>query len=88
MPVHTPKYDIPLDVLLLGTDMSSLKYKLTQRERHLDQLGGPLRMRPFHYTKTGLTPTITLNVGNLSVEFLLVGTCVRGRPLLSDLKEL
>ena len=39
-------------------------------------------MRPFHCTQTGLTPAITPNVGNSSVEFLLVGTCVRARPLL------
>ena len=40
-------------------------------------------MRPFHCTQTGLTPAITPNVGNSSVEFLLVGTCVRARPLQS-----
>ena len=34
---------------------------------NLDQLGGPLRMRPFHCTSTGLTPAITPNVGNSSV---------------------
>ena len=45
-------------------------------------------MRPFYCTKTGLTPAITPNVGNSSVEFLLVGTCVRARTFSNNLNSL
>ena len=44
-------------------------------------------MRPSHCTETGLTPVITPNVGNSSIEFLLVGTCICARPLLSFLNN-
>ena len=38
-------------------------------------------MRPFHCSSVGLTPAITPNVGNSTVQFLVVGTCVRASPL-------
>ena len=46
-----------------------------------DHEGGSSRVRPFHCTTAGLTPTITPNVGNSRASFLLVGDCVRAIPL-------
>ena len=46
-----------------------------------DHEGGSSRVRPFHCTSVGLTPTITPNVGNSNASFLLVGDCVRAIPL-------
>ena len=40
----------------------------------------PLKVRPFHCTWIGLNLAITPNVGNSSVEFLVVRACVRARP--------
>ena len=54
---------------------------LTWCERYFDHVVSPLRMRPSHCTSTGLTPAITPNVGNSSVYFLVVGTCVCACPL-------
>ena len=45
-----------------------------------DHEGGSSRVRPFHCTSVGLTPTITPNVGNSRASFLLVGDCVRAIP--------
>ena len=45
------------------------------------------RARLFHCTRTGLTPAITANVGNSTVQFLVVRVCVRAHPLLCKIKK-
>ena len=54
---------------------------LTWRGSKSDQRGVSSRARLFHCTQIGLTPAITANVGNSTVQFLVVGACVRARPL-------
>ena len=49
-------------------------------EVNRDHEGGSSRVRPFHCTSVGLTPTITPNVGNSNASFLIVGDCVRAIP--------
>lgn len=49
-----------------------------------DQRGVSSRVRLLHCTTLGLTPAITTNVGNSTVQFLVVGACVRARSLLDD----
>ena len=51
-----------------------------------DQRGVSSRVRLLHCTTLGLTPAITTNVGNSTVQFLVVGACVRARSLLDDEK--
>ena len=60
---------------------------LTWRGSKSDHGGVSSRARLFHCTRTGLTPAITANVGNSTVQFLVVGVCVRAHPLLR-LKEI
>ena len=52
-----------------------------------DHGGSVLRGRSFHWSSTGLTPAISPNVGKSKVYFLLVGSCVRIRPLLQEPKR-
>lgn len=47
-----------------------------------DHRGVSFRARLLHCTTHWLTSAITANVGNSTVQFLVVGTCVRARPLL------
>ena len=54
-----------------------MKAYLPGVEVNRDQEGGSSRVRPFHCTTVGLTPTITPNVGNS----IAVGDCVRAIPL-------
>ena len=53
----------------------------TEKKKKSDQQGVSSRVRPFHCSSVGLTPAITPNVGNSTVQFLVVGTCVRASPL-------
>lgn len=50
------------------------KAYLPGAEVNHDQEGGSSKARSCHCTSTGLTLTITPNVGNLSAQFLSVGT--------------
>ena len=60
---------------------------LTWRGSNCDQKGDSSRARLFHCTRTGLTPAITANVGNSTVQFLVVGVCVRAHPLHYSIKS-
>ena len=60
---------------------------LTWRGSNSDHGGDSSRARLFHCTRTGLTPAITANVGNSTVQFLVVGVCVRAHPLLYTIKS-
>ena len=68
-----------------GSNHNTVHFILTWRGRQLDQQGVSSRVRPFHCRPVGLTPAITTNVGNSTVQFLVVGTCVRASPLLNQL---
>ena len=54
---------------------------LTWRGSKPDHEGASSRARLLHCTQFWLTPAITPNVSNSTVQFLVVGTCVRARPL-------
>lgn len=54
---------------------------LTWRGSKPDHEGASSRVRLLHCTSPGLTPAITANVGNSTVQFLVVGACVRARSL-------
>ena len=60
---------------------------LTWRGSKPDQRGASSRARLFHCTLIRLTPAITPNVGNSTVQFVIVGTCVRASPLQSSKKH-
>ena len=49
-------------------------------EVNRDHEGGSSRARPFHCTPVGLTPAISPNVGDSTVQFVLVEICVRAKP--------
>ena len=66
--------------------ISLLKTILTWRGSKSDHGGVSSRARLFHCTRTGLTPAITANVGNSTVQFLVVGVCVRAHPLHYTIK--
>ena len=66
--------------------ISLLKTILTWRGSKSDHGGVSSRARLFHCTRTGLTPAITANVGNSTVQFLVVGVCVRAHPLQYAIK--
>ena len=59
---------------------------LTWRGSISDQWGVSPKTRPFHCTLTWLTLAITANVGNSTVQFLVVGVCVRAHPLPYTMK--
>ena len=59
---------------------------LTWRGSISDQWGVSPKTRPFHCTLTWLTLAITANVGNSTVQFLVVGVCVRAHPLPNTMK--
>ena len=61
---------------------------LTWRGSISDQRGVSPKTRPFHCTWTWLTLAITANVGNSTVQFLVVGVCVRAHPLPYPMKEM
>lgn len=63
-----------------------LYFILTWRGSKSDQWGVSSRARLLHCTRPGLTPAITANVGNSTVQFLVVGVCVRAHPLLQKMK--
>ncbi len=46
-----------------------------------DHGGVSSRVRPLHCTSLGLTSAIATSVSNSTVQFLVVGACVRARPL-------
>ena len=66
--------------------ISLLKTILTWRGSKSDHGGVSSRARLFHCTRTGLTPAITANVGNSTIQFLVVGVCVRAHPLHYTIK--
>ena len=75
---------------LIGTESSSLAAIsiLTWRESISDHRGVSFRARLLHCTLIGLTPAITANVGNSTVQFLVVGVCVRAHPLQYPMKKI
>ena len=74
---------------LIGTESSSLAANsiLTWRGSISDHRGVSSRARLLHCTLIWLTPAITANVGNSTVQFLVVGVCVRAHPLLYPMKK-
>ena len=54
---------------------------LTWRGSKPDHQGASSRARLLHCTTLGLTPAITPNASNSTVQFLVAGTCVRASPL-------
>ena len=66
--------------------MASGSCILTWRGSISDQWGVSPKTRPFHCTLTWLTLAITANVGNSTVQFLVVGVCVRAHPLPNTMK--
>ena len=77
----SPKVNHSLILRILICDLHS-SY-LPGVEVNHDHEGGSSRVRPFHCTSVGLTPTITPNVGNSNALFLLVVDCVRAIHLLN-----
>jgi len=59
-----------------------LELILTWRGSKPDHRGVSSRVRPLHCTSLGLTSAIATSVSNSTVQFLVVGACVRARPLL------
>ena len=51
-------------------------------EVNSDHEGCSSRVRPFHCTQVGLTPTIIPNVDNSNAQFLIVGTACALSPLM------
>ena len=60
------------------------KIILTWRGSKPDHWGVSSRVRPLHCTSLGLTSAIATSVSNSTVQFLVVGACVRARPLLYE----
>ena len=77
-----------LNLLKAVTPVNDWKSILTWRGSKSDHGGVSSRARLSHCTTIGLTPAITANVGNSTVQFLVVGVCVRAHPLHYPIKLL
>ena len=61
--------------------------KKKKKKKKPDHEGASSRVRLLHCTSPGLTPAITANVGNSTVQFLVVGACVRARSLQQTMSK-